>query len=278
MRKITILIAATIILLALVISASAQTPVEIKTNDGRIVILKPDGTWEYKKDATQPSSPPSASAAAPTNKDSFPPNFAGHDVKVLSSQLSALKTRLTKNEFETTAEYDKRVADETRKPIIEHLTLNDTFYVVVSPTPLGLEATYNADSQKMNFFLPVRKNERAEIYRRFGGRDKRTIYDLADANLYQIQLESGALFFDDTNGLQLSKKFWDGFSVDVSLNVEEAKRIKKTVRAAILVKFGEPYALRTYRDDAQLQVRLIDVYFFDQETGKILAKMSQPEK
>jgi hypothetical protein len=277
MKQTTIVTSVMIVLLAIFASASAQTPVEVKTNDGRIVILKPDGTWEYKRDTAQPSPSP-AQAAASANKDSFPPNFTGQDVKLLSSKLSDLKTRLTKNEFETTAEYDKRVADEIRKPIIDNLTLNDTFYLVVSSAPLGLESTYNADSQKMNFFVTVWKNERAEIYRRYGGRDKRAIYDLTDANLYQIHLDSAAIFFDDTNGFPLSKKFWDGFSADVPLNVEEAKRIKKTARAAILVKFEEPYALRSYRDDSQLQVRLIDVYFFDQQTGKILAKMSQSEK
>lgn len=268
-----IVIAITIILLATVASSSAQTPVEIKTNDGRVVILKPDGTWEYKKDASPPN-PSTTSAATSVNKDSFPTNFTGHNVGFICTRLIDLKTSLQKNEFETTAEYGKRAAQVKSKPIIENLTLNDTFQLVVSPSALGLESTYNADSQKMNFFLVVWKNERAELYRRFGERDKRSIYDLADANLYQIHLDSGAIFFDDTNGLQLSKKFWDGFSTDLSLNVEDAKRIKKTARAAILIKFEEPYVLRTC-DNPQLQVRLIDVYLFDQQTGKILVKMSQ---
>ena len=43
------------LLVLMAASAYGQSSIEVKTNDGRIVILKPDGTWEYKKDTPQPS-------------------------------------------------------------------------------------------------------------------------------------------------------------------------------------------------------------------------------
>ena len=84
---------ASILLMLVATSVYAQAPIEIKTNDGRIVILKPDGTWEYKKDTPQPSpSPPTNPAKQNTGTDALPPNFIGHDVEMLFTQLSNLKT------------------------------------------------------------------------------------------------------------------------------------------------------------------------------------------
>lgn len=66
-------------------------------------------------------------------------------------------------------------------------------------------------------------------------------------------------------------------SIEISLSVEEAKRLKSTTKAILVIQFEEPYVLESsYR--RQFHVRLIDVYFFDQQTGKILAKMSQVGK
>lgn len=139
------------ILLVLVgTQAYAQSSIEVKTNDGRIVILKPDGTWEYKKDAPQPSPNPATNPVKPNiGADSLPPNFAGQDAKTLFTQLSDLKRRLMKSEFETTAEYEKRVAQEKQKPLLGNLTIRDTFSLVVS----NVEASYDADSQKMKQHL-----------------------------------------------------------------------------------------------------------------------------
>jgi hypothetical protein len=66
-------------------------------------------------------------------------------------------------------------------------------------------------------------------------------------------------------------------SAEVSLGIEEAKRLKNMSRAVVIVRFEEPY-VGSGIVDRQLQVRLIDVYFFDQQTGKVLAKVSQSSK
>ena len=248
--------------------AQITSPIEVKTNDGQTVILKPDGNWEFKKVMPQPSP---TTVVNPVKKNaeinSFSPNFSGHDFITLLTKLLDLRKRLVKSEFETTADYEKRAAEEKQKVIIENLTIEDTFTFVIN----GVQPVYNADLQKLKFFLPVEVN-RTYIM----DEDKKTAYDLSNVNLYNIN----NIFFDDLNDLKLSEKsYYKGFSTEVSLNVEEAKRIKNTARAAVIVQFEEPYALEDYlRANKQLQVRLIDVYFFDQQTGKILAKMSDSKK
>lgn len=174
------------------IFAQTPTPVEAKTSDGRTVILKTDGTWEFKKVAPQPSSSAAATSGKPVaTMDSLPPNFGGNDARVVYMQLLELKKRLVKSEFETTAQHQTRVATEAQKPIVGDLTLKDTFALLIS----DVEAEYDADSQKMRFSIRVPRHSS-------GDQDKRTAYDLSDVNLYSIHLDrSGyggySIFFDD---------------------------------------------------------------------------------
>ena len=145
----------------------------------------------------------------------MPPNFSGHDVGTLFTQLRDLKKRLVKSEFETTADYEKRVTQEKQKPILGNLTILDTFSLVAP----NVQAAYDADSQKMQFFLPVEKSRMAELYRDTLGRDKKTAYDLDEANLYSIQWRDDraysreGIFFDGTGNLTLTEKgYRQGFS------------------------------------------------------------------
>jgi hypothetical protein len=69
------------------------------------------------------------------------------------------------------------------------------------------------------------------------------------------------------------KDYRQGFSAAVNVAVEEARRLKNTVKAVLSLRFEEPYAVERYGSDAQFQTRLIDVHFFDQQTGETLANM-----
>lgn len=286
-----------ILLILAATNAFAQSPVEVKTSDGRTVILKPDGTWEYKKDNPQPSTTPTANAAKPNSgTESFPPNFAGHDLKVLFNRLNDLKKGQVKGEFETTTDYEKRVQQEQQKPILDNLTLRDTFHLVIP----DVEASYDADNQRMRFFLEVglTKGMIESRYGRAPSRDKKSADNLDDVNLYEIKWSERdsnsydsrwwGIYFDDMSNLTLSggdrregfvtptgeiRK--EGFSVEVSLGVEDAKRLKNTARAVAVVQLLEPYIGRGNYSERQLQVRLLDVYFFDSQTGRILGKAPQ---
>lgn len=281
--------------------AQISSSIEVTTKDGQIVILKPNGTWEFKKVVPQPLPiPVTSSVKQNIGIASLPPNFSGHNVETLFTQLLDLKKRLVKSEFETTTQYEKRVAEEMQKPILDNLTIKDNF-TLVFPS----EVSYNADLQKMRFNLYVMTISHFDKNRR------KTASNLADVNPNYFTYSEPKIFFDGFNGVKLweesksleaegtisrqiddlskiSKREFDTdyFTTEISLSIEEAKRIKNTIRVAIVVQFEEPYALtyhnyeKKYEDEwqQQLQVRLIDVYFFDQQTGKILAKMSEVKK
>jgi tetratricopeptide (TPR) repeat protein len=248
-------------------------PVEVRSPDGRIVILKPDGTWEYKKEAPAPA-PKTAIPTNPATPETLSPNFSGDEVTTLLHQLVDLRKRLVKSEFETSAAYEARVAEEKKKPIVGSRTAEDSFYLVSS----AMTAEYNADTQIMTFTLAVRKNVMAEVMR--GSRaieDRNTATDLSRISLYSVSLGSyddPKVFFDQTNGLPLSGGRYDQqFSARVNLSVEEAKRLKTGTKAVLVVRFEEPYAIGGYLSGAQFQTRLLDVQFFDQQTGRVLAKL-----
>ena len=267
--------------LVMAVNTYPQTPIEVKTTDGRIVILKPDGTWEFKKYSPQPSPSSVASADKPNiQADSLTPNFTGDDYKTLIKQLRDLKKRLVKSEFETTADYEKRAMQERQKPILNNRTVGDKFSIVI---PL-VRAEYDADSQKMRFFLPVEKSLRADLNRRLNTyRDKKAAYDLEDVNHFSIQWNDNdaysygrmGIFFDEFNGLALNEGYRGAISAEVSLGVEEAKLIKRAVKAVAIVQFEEPYAGDL---EEQLQVSLKDVYFFDSQSGRVLVKLSRAGK
>lgn len=237
------------------------------TKDGRTVILKSDGTWQFEPTTPPPSLTPTNNLVKQSvEANSLPPNFTGHDTKVLFEKLVDLKKRLKKSEFETTVEYAERVGEEKQKSILDGLRIYDKFFLVVP----DLQADFNADLQKMKFFLPVEEDVgRGDLYsNRIGWGGFRSA-------------PSDAVFFNDTNGLPLSgERYRRGFSIEISLSVEEAKRIKNTTKAILVVQFEEPYVLENpYQlPPRQFQVRLIDVCFFDQQTGKILVKMSEVRK
>lgn len=275
--------------LSIVLSAAGargqqKAPAEAMTGDGRVVILKPDGTWEYKKETPHPPPGRAAESAAPgAGADTLPAGFAGHDVETLFNQLGDLKKRLTKSEFETTAEYERRAAQERRKPLLGSLTVGDTFSLVVP----AVEASYDADAQRMQFFLPVEKNRLAELLRRTqAGRDRRAAFDLEHANLYSIRWYDDragarqAVFFNELGDLTLTEKdYRQGFAAAVGIGVEEAKRLKGAARALLVARFEEPFVeSSSVLSERQLQVRLLDVHFFDPQTGRVLAKVSQSRR
>jgi LysM repeat protein len=232
------------------------------------------------------------SSPTPTNSQtsnlpavSLPPNFSGHDPKVLYAKLRDLKGRLIKSEFETTSQYVTRRAEELRKPLIENLTLADSFAFIAA----SIDGQYDADDQTLHLFLPVKRNSYLESRRRIAqlsGKpleespaSKKHASDLDDVNLYNMEVVNKRepktrVFFDDLNYLSLSERnYQTGFLASVKLPVDEARRLKSSARAILLVQFQEPYAAGYESFDKQFQVNLVDVVFFDPDHGKILARL-----
>ena len=206
-------------------------------------------------------------AAYQATTETLPPNFVGHDPDLLFDRLMDLNKRLEKSEFETTDEHARRIGIEVRKPILGNLSAIDTFLLGAT----RVEAEYDADKRTMQFYAPAYRNDKVSL-------DRKTATDLSRVNRFAMPLSSRGnnliIYFDVMNDFTMQKKgYRDGFLAEATLGAEDAKRLKTTVRAVAVVKFEEPYAkLRLSR---QMQTRLLDVFFFDPQSGKVLARLSQ---
>jgi hypothetical protein len=204
--------------------------------------------------------------------EKLPPNFSGDDPATLLPQLIDLRKRLLKSEFETTAAYEARIVEEKKKPIMDRRTVQDTFYLVAHQ----VEAHYNADTQMMTFSLPVNSNLSAAAVSEEYKRDKKTMRDFSVGSMHDVSL-GGAndphVFFDAAVGLSGPTR--DGrFLATATLDVEDAKRLKTTTKAVLAVRFEEPYATQVYSEGGQFLIRLLDLQFFDPQTGTVVAKIA----
>ena len=213
-----------------------------------------------------------ANAQGPPAPDRLPPNFSGDDPVVLLRQLLDLRKRLVKSEFETTPAYEARIIEEKKKPLIGNRTI-ETSYLLVAHT---VKAEYDADAQTMTFSLPVQTNFDTE-----GSRDKidiKLMTDLSPLAKYQVSLGGDTdphVFFDRAQGLYGSGANQQ-FTITAKLDAVQARRLKTSAKAALFVRFEEPYATQDYQEGGQFLVQLFDVVFFDPQTSIVLGKVSSP--
>ncbi len=266
-----------VLLTVLAINTYAQitSPIEVITKDGRTVILKPDGTWEFKKVEPQPSPNPIAnSSKSGVATDSLPWDSSIYEVETIYNKLEEYKRPLYKDEFETTSQYEKRVSEKIQSPIISNLKIKDSFLLSLGSGVIK----YDADSQKMLFLLPIKTVDSESKYD--SDFEKNNQYSI---NLTEFKVWSGKayeftyqIFFNEVgNFTRKSNNERQGFSAEISINVEDAKLLKDKVKVVALVQFQEPYIANINSYIKEFQVKVIDIYFYNSETRKIIAKMSE---
>jgi hypothetical protein len=241
----------------------------------------------YKEITLQPElnkanpQPPSTSTTntkeATESANSLPTNFKGQDADFIFDQLLERQKGLVKSEFESTPEFEKRSSEELKKPITSNLGLKDTFAFVMN----NVKATYDADSKVMSMFLDTDKGA----------------FDTHDRNLYSIRwfheyhkenryyIDSYDLLFERFGGLFPSNSNISSsqIAVGIALEAEEAKRLKTSIRAIAFVKFEDPYAkYDTLKVEShtgrKFYVSLVDIYFYDPQSGKVFAKASEMKR
>jgi hypothetical protein len=225
--------------------------IEVLAKDGRIVVLKPDGTWQYKipkpvEEAKKPeplvqNSVVSNLLGTFDNKLPFddstasriPVRFDGHSVPPI---IGVLKRRLApKDEFETTAAYSARISSAKTQGILEKLPLEAVLVVV--PTYAFSEATYDADKSSMSIQL--------QFFSSAGLRD--------------------VIFRNTPERLSAS------FDIDATT----AKDLKDNLGTIYLIKLKEPFFQQVDEilGRAYLIADLLEVWYFNTKTGKVEHKL-----
>lgn len=221
----------------------------------------------------------------------MPPSYRGADPEALYKNLEKRKGSSVKGEFETTADFNRRVAAEGKAPISGSLTKDSLIAIQVKE----VTTLYNADNQEMGVTIKlsvpivgvkpaprlrtVRAKEElspTETYIGTNAMGARTRVEKTRAWIYELIITNYASF---TQGA-------DKLSYNIKMDVPTAMRAKKTLGALAIIKLKEPYIREGFLSSKPtiadpndvfavyeyLNARLIELWVYDVETGQIWLK------
>jgi hypothetical protein len=221
----------------------------VVTKDGRTVVLKQNGTWEFKvqkpiEEVKNVGSPTSVnwnlnllrvfdrkSPFDDFDATSIPDEFSGHSTSEIVSILS--RRFAPKDEFETTAAYTTRVTTAKSQPIYEKLPLDATLVTV--PEYTYSVVSYDADKSRITIELPILSN-------------------LGPENVSFANVPSK-------------------IEIAFDLAAVDAKELKQDLKALFLFRLKEPYLKeRSFRGKG-LVADLLEIWFFNGKSGKVEYKL-----
>jgi hypothetical protein len=248
----------------------------------------------------------------PLNLDSsmLGPDFAGNDAEAVYNALAALKNKLTKDEFETTAQYQQRVREATDATLIGNFKLTSVYAFRVKPF-LSLDVAYNADTQQMTVTVS------ADTVMTGTSRDDSTSGVRFDHSRVEVKVKSvdrGGRTYAGTNAfgavMQVTSSAFDSyqiafrrlnkdeydlgigekFSLALAVKPDAAVTLKPNIAVLALVSLdtNSSYAAEyTTARSATVQYpheekntkklilcKLVDLWVFDERDGKVLSKFS----
>jgi hypothetical protein len=145
-----------------------------------------------------------------------------------------------KDEFETTADFHKRLEQLKAIPVVGELKIDS-----VMATVTNAEASYNADDQLMT--VAVRLDQKDEL--------------CFDRDICNPKYPVGR------------RDNYQQFRAQLKMDIATAKRIKPKLAALLVFKLSDPY-LSEHSYARRINAELLDVWFYDLSTGEILVKKS----
>lgn len=170
------------------------------------------------------------------NISNLPTNFHGNDTKMLSVEIKS-RANLTKDEFETTAQFRKRVEKEKEN----ELTYDSNLAIEINQTKFR----YDADENIMNASL-------------FIGRNFVWYSSCQDFKRQDLLIQ-------------------ESMSLDLNFRVEieKAKKIKPTLRTLLIASLFKKNAEHFESNDLSAIVK--EVWLYDLQTGEIFLKQNISE-
>ncbi len=235
------------------------------------------------------------------------PKYVGHNLEVVYLMLARLKSITEKkDEFETTSDFKKRSESEFKKPILNSLTLDSIFAFKVK----YCNTSYDADKQQLTITC-----EFFRVYKSFRDNEKvpedlHSIiwkYELINRGSYGGSNAFGAtveVTRHETNRYELVVCNYDDFpttkssengyervflTVDLNVRQEQARIMKSSIATLFISKLTTPFSLKdvdyspatitsplsTTTNSFYVFANLIEVWFYDINTGQILLKIKK---
>jgi hypothetical protein len=241
----------------------------------------------------------------------LPPNFAGHDIKLIYAGLARRKERAEKGEFETTQEFEARKLRETSAPISPGLSLDSLLAFDIKNS--SGETIYDADAKAMTVAIALGKpmsgttflgsmrdftvesayeKDSYEGSNAYGAkvqvtRHRGTSFGLAIDNFKDFGMKRYLTSLTRKLGYSADLHKTDAFVIEISMDVETAKRVKSGLTALAVVKLSHPptftgtfYSKPTYNKPDEyfvihnyLSAHLLELWIYDKNTGEVFAKL-----
>lgn len=240
--------------------------VEAVTRDGKIVVLKENGTWEYKvakgseerdtikkKIDSGKDAPGGVNSLSSFNKklpfNDFeatvvPSGFLGHDIEEI---YEILDRRITnRDEFETTADYTKRIAEAKRVPIYDGLPVDSVLAFVKTPSSpfwsddITFSSWYDEDKSRLS--ITVNSGRRSLDY-----------VPIVQVTIYP---EKNLMFDNLRPYLSKESRF---IKFDFEIEAGRAKELKENLRVMYVFKL-KPFQSNSIGRD--LDAELTQIWFF----------------
>lgn len=180
------------------------------------------------------------------NVEKLPPNFAGTDIVKLFSMLSK-KAPLKKEEFETTADYEKKITAAVTDDVYAFKLPDDKFFYGLNICP------YNADTQKLP--IQIKTTRHSEFVNRssiiiksidkkssyvgsnaFGAKTKVLNYSGEKYGIVLVNQEEFGIM-DDKTAASLSIETGNRtIDIEIEMTPDKAKKLKDNIGAILLCK------------------------------------------
>jgi hypothetical protein len=231
----------------------------------------------------------------------LPAQFKGNDIALVSRKLLARQRQAEKSEFETTEQWQYRLATLRSNPIVGKMTGESTWtFPLLTVLPM-----YDADKQVLDIYVPLYDNDlhdRTDFRRVMESREESdsrhhmasnafgvrvrvldsfsTSYSIAANNWSAFALEKDRRPTEEGGGL-------DSIHTAIPSEPNKARRIKDGLAAVALCRLVEPFCIATYDSTKAtisipvasrsqfyyLTVDLVELWIYDRASGIVLSKI-----
>lgn len=231
------------------------------------------------------------------SRASLPMNYRGHDAMRLYTALTKRK-KITKDEFESTEQFNIRLAGALKKPVLGKLMINDNYAFIIKPV-----VDYNADKELLSISLKQKGFDNKDsfgltsefsksYYKGFNGIK---ISDLSNkCHKYNASNAYGAIKSVMTCEIKYAYIEMSNIldEMEVGLNINNiapkfAKDYKDRIRVLVIVKLIEPYAdatmdytaptfslsYETYKYEYDIFSNATELWVYNYNTGIVLKKI-----
>ncbi len=290
MRK---LLAATWVILNITIIAQSQA--------------KADEAPAHPQTEAKPALAPAYSTEAlDLTTTKLPAGYMGHDPERLYTALAGKFSE--KGEFESTQEYEARLAQARTTPVIANLSLSDTFAGQIDLSKGTHEVRYDADQKVLRVTLEldlavldtgsfryenrlkeIRLKERTKVLDVYTGKTAAGV----EREVPKRQMDSWELLFTNFQSFPFKRGKYADVTFDMELpialpmDVPAAKAAKPNLRALAVFQFKEPY-IRNYENHVMptlslpeerllhwyfLVTEVKEIWFYNLEMGEVYSKI-----